>query len=674
MPDTGTHASASSSESPPALTGEGAGHPFASAIAQLQRQLEEAQRLAGIGSWSWDLGSGEVAWSRETYRILGYDLSTPPSFEAVLALAVDASRQGEFVELVQAALRGECEYDFEIPARLSDGRVITLHTRGEVERAADGTPLRMVGTVQDVTSARAAEATLREREARFRTLAELSPSGVFQTDPSGYVVYANQRLLQWFELDLERFARGEWINRVHPEDLPAVSEASRRTRDELVPFDTEYRIVINERTRWLRIRSEAVYDASGNVLGHIGSALDMSAERFAAEERARLQAQLQQSRRLESLGLLAGGVAHDFNNLLVGILANASVAREEIGHGHHAHEALDDIMHAAQRAADLTRQLLAYAGRARVERRQVLLTQLARELPKVLGARVPPHVKFVVNGEAAVVVDGDETQLRQVVLNLVTNAVDAVGKTSGSISVSISSREYLADELQRCTLGRDRMPGRYAVVEVQDTGVGMTAEVQERMFDPFFTTKSSGRGLGLAATLGILNGHGGAIQVQSAPSAGTTIRILLPVSHEHPTPTAVPTGDSEAPAGSGVLLLVDDDPSARAAARRILARSGYQVFEAENGSHALSVLESLSDSPRAIVLDLSMPVMSGDECLRVLRARGSTVPVLMTSGYDADDVATHLMVRGETHFLQKPYTARALLAAIAELVEAAVKG
>jgi CheY-like chemotaxis protein len=276
-------------------------------------------------------------------------------------------------------------------------------------------------------------------------------------------------------------------------------------------------------------------------------------------------------------------------------------------------------------------------------------------------------VRFLVCGDSDVAVDGDETQLRQVVLNLVTNAVDAVGGAPGEISVSITARDYSTEELQRCLLGRDRTPGRYAVIAVRDSGAGMSAEVQERMFDPFFTTKSSGRGLGLAATLGILNGHGGAIQVESAVGIGSTIRVLLPVSHHHPTPPSVPVFVEATPNGSGAVLLVDDDASARSAAKRILVRAGFTVHEAENGADAITVFETLPEPPRIIILDLSMPIMSGDECLRTLRGRGVTVPVLMSSGYDADDVASHLVMAGETHFLQKPYTARALLAAIAEL-------
>ncbi|WP_353267308.1 response regulator [Gemmatimonas sp.] len=637
----------------------------------LQRQLEEAQRLAGIGSWSWDLRTGAVAWSRETYRILGFAYGTPPSFERVLALAVDEARQTEFLDLVHAALRGEREYDFEIPARLADGSQITIHTRGVVERADDGTPLRMLGTMQDVTAMRAAEAALREREAQFRTLAESSPAGVFQTSRDGYAVYANQRVLDWFDMDFEAFASGAWVAHVHPDDMPVVENISTQARDQLLPIDMAYRIVVKDRTRWLRVRSEPFFDSDGvTVLGHIGYVIDTSAERFASEERARLQSQLQQARRLESLGLLAGGVAHDFNNLLVGMLANASLARDELDTSHPAREALDDITHAAQRAADLTRQLLSYAGRARLERRQVPLPSLVLDIPKVLGARIPPHIALTVDAPVGTVVDGDETQLRQVVLNLITNAVDAVGMRNGSVSLTVSEGDYSADTLAQCLLGRERSPGRFAVICVKDTGSGMSHDVQERMFDPFFTTKVSGRGLGLAATLGILNSHGGAIKVDSTEGVGTTICVLLPVSRNRPTPPSVTAVPSSVLNGTGVVLLVDDDVNARSAARRILTRAGYDVREAENGADAIARLDAMETTPRCIVLDLSMPIMSGDECLRTLRARGSTIPVLMSSGYDADDVAAHLLAPGSVHFLQKPYTSTALLQAIHELVGA----
>lgn len=518
----------------------------------------------------------------------------------------------------------------------------------------------------------ATEHSLQERELLFRTLAESSPTGVFQVAPDGTPVYANQRVLQWFGMDMDAFRRREWLARVHPDDLRAVETAGLHSRGDGGTYDVEYRIVVDGHTRWLRVRTERVYDGTGaTLLGYVGSVLDTSAERFAAEERNTLQAKLQQARRLESLGLLAGGIAHDFNNLLVGILANASMTRDELPPFTPAREALDDIAHAAQRAADLTQQLLAYAGRARVERRQVNITALVHDIPRMLGSRIPAHITCAVTGDVEITVDGDDTQLRQVLVSLVMNAVDAIGDAPGGIYLATQTAFVSADELARCLPGRARDAGIYAHITVRDTGAGMSGDVQEHMFDPFFTTRGQGRGLGLAATLGILNGHGGAIQVASEQGAGTVMRLLLPVSLRHATPANVRALNDGALTGTGPILLVDDDAGARSAARRILSRAGYTVHEAVNGEDAMARFAALPAPPRCVVLDLSMPVMSGDECLRQLRAEGNEVPVLMSSGYDADDIAGHLVQPGSVHFLQKPYTASDLLRAVRDLVDQA---
>lgn len=650
--------------------------PMILTLEQLRQQLEEAQRIAGIGSWSWDLLTGAVAWSRETYRILGVSPDTPPSFELVLSVAIDEAQAQQFVQHVQAALRGERPYDFEIPARLSDGRIVTLHTRGAVERDDQGTPVRMVGTMQDVTAARAAETTLREQEALFRTLAESSPLGVFLVDAAWQPTYANRRLLRWFGMDFEALQRGEWRQCVHPDDAPRVTRGGpasdgvdERPADEL-PMDLQYRIVVDGTTRWIRVRSEPLHDEkTGAVSGHVGSVLDVSAECLAAQEQSRFEAQLQQARRLEALGLLAGGIAHDFNNMLVGILANASLERERLPVGAVARAPLDDIVTSAQRAAELTRELLAYAGRARLERRPIALQDLVREFPAILGARVPPHVTLHVAEGPPIAVDGDAAQLRQVVLNLLTNAVDAIGDAPGSVSLAVTTADLAEAQIAGGVLGGERPAGVYAIITVRDTGRGMAPEVQERMFDPFFSTKHNGRGLGLAATLGILKSHAGAIDVQSTLGQGTTIRVFLPVSAYPYTPPSSPAIEAPLERGeTGTVLLADDDPGARAAARRILERAGFAIVEVRDGQEALDRYAALPSPPKAIVLDVSMPVMGGAECLEQLRNRGSTVPVLMVSGFDADDVAAHIVDAGDATFLQKPYTALALQQAVQALL------
>ncbi|WP_310570206.1 ATP-binding protein [Gemmatimonas sp.] len=517
-----------------------------------------------------------------------------------------------------------------------------------------------------------AQLALMEREARFRTLAESSPTGVFLANVHGTPTYANQRLLDWFAMRVDDFAVGAWLDRVHPADLAHVRASMERSVGTLHSFDQEYRIVANGQTRWIRVRTQPVTGPEGTtVLGHVGSVLDTTAERVAADERARLQSQLQEARRLESLALLAGGVAHDFNNLLVGILGNASLARAVIPLDARGQEVLADIEHAAQRASELTQHLLAYAGRARLDRREVVINDLVADLPQLLGAHVPSSVALSIElSPSSPIVDGDEAQLRQVLVSLITNAVESIGHGRGRVDVTVSRDQLGTAMLSTCRLGTSREPGPYVVICVRDSGRGMSTDVQSKMFDPFFSTKSPGRGLGLAATLGILNAHDGAIDVSSHDGQGTTVRVLLPVVRGLTPYHGIPAVDAFAREESGVMLLVDDDIGARTAARRILTRVGYTVVEAENGRAALDLYDSMIEPPRGVVLDLAMPVMGGAECLRQLRARGSAVAVLLVSGYDAEDEAQAFVRRGEARFLQKPYNARDLLDALSEALAA----
>ncbi len=631
-----------------------------------QRQLEDAEHLAGIGSWSWNIQTGAVQWSKETYRILHVPFDTTPSFDLVLALAVDDAHREQFMNHVKDTLTGGQPYDFEIDARRPDGTPVTIHTRGAVERDADGTALRMVGTMQDVTEIRQARRELEARESRFRTLAESSPMGIVLTDPRLVPTYANRRVLDWFNLTIEEYAAGLWRSRVHPDDLAQTVARLRANMHPPTAFLDRYRIVVDDTVRWLEVRTEPLTTSDGDFIGLVGTMLDISAEKFAAEERERLQAQLQQAQKLESLGLLAGGVAHDFNNLLVSILANASMARDDIPDTSATASMLADIEHAAQRAAELTRQLLEYGGRSRTTRRRVDLSALAGELPSLLRARIPRHVRLYVEGTNYGFVHGDETQLRQVLMNLVTNAVDAIGQRDGHVSVHIARERVSREALAKCLLGTDRDAGDYVVVTVTDSGHGIRAELIERIFDPFFTTKPDGRGLGLAATLGILNGHGGAISVQSVNGEGTSMRVLLPWSEYVAATGTVAREDDSVFLGTGTVLLVDDDAAVRMAARRALQRAGFDVIEAEDGVHALERYDEAQGRIECAVLDVSMPRMSGDVCLQALRARNAQLPILLSTGYDAADVVRDIVERGQAGFVQKPYTARTLLRAVRE--------
>jgi PAS domain S-box-containing protein len=630
-------------------------------------QLEAAERIGHTGSWSWHLRSGEVRWSDETYRILGVPRESKPSFDLVLAMAVDSTLQAQFEAHVQAALERDVPYDFEMPVRGADGGIRIIHTLGAVDREADGTPIRMVGTIRDVTDARSAERELREREARFRLLAESSPDGVFLTDALGNATYANDRLLGWFRMDFAEFASGGWLRRVHPDDLATIEALTAPSAPRRRPFNYEYRIVVDGNERWVHVRTEPLVDADDNLLGHVGSVEDTTLEHRAAAERALLEDKLQQARKLESVGLLAGGIAHDFNNLLVGVLANASFARESVAAGTPVAEALLDIERAAQRAADLTRQLLSYAGRASTRRSVVDLGAVVSELGGLLGARIPPAVDFRVEFTTAQAnVVGDETELRQIVMNLVTNAVDAIDG-NGRVCVRLGLEEMAPESLAGCVLGAGREPGPYVCVTVVDTGRGMPADVVARMFDPFFSTKGTGRGLGLAATLGLLNSHGGCVRVDSRPGAGTTISVLLPATEDEVTPVPTLPTRSQASGGAGRILLADDDADGRRAARRVLERAGYEVVEVGDGREAVERFAAAPEGWSCVLLDLTMPVMTGDAALREIRARAPQMPILLMSGYTAEDVAATIASDPRTEFLHKPYRVAELLTAIAGL-------
>ena len=641
-------------------------------LAELTRtrsRLESAERIGGAGSWSWDVRTGTVHWSAETYRILGVLPDVSPTFDLVLASAVDATHRDRFLAIVQAALEQDAPHEFEMPARRADGGRIVLEMRGAVERDAAGAPLRLVGTMRDVTGLRAAERALRDREARFRLLAESSPNGVFLTDRLGRTTYANDRLLKWFAMDLGAFAGGQWRARVHPDDQQMLHAITQEPSSRSLPFDYVYRIEVGETTRWLRIRTEPLLGADGEFEGQVGSVQDTTAEHVAAEERAVLEGQRQQARRLESIGLLAGGIAHDFNNLLVGILGNASLARAIADVGPELATALADIERAAERAAELTKQLLKYAGQAPLERKPIDVAAIARELPALLGARVPAAVTLRVDAAEGMVVLGDCTVLQQVIMNFVTNGVDAVAVTTpGTVTVRVGREALTEAQLSAFVLGADRSPGDYVVVTVHDTGAGMPPEVLSRMFDPFFSTKGTGRGLGLAAALGSISSLGGAVAAVSELGVGTEIRLVLPVAAadlsvgEH---TSAPENDLDP--GEGTILLVDDDDGARRLAKRALTRAGYHVVEASNGRDALMCF-SAGTNWTCAMLDLTMPGMNGDECLARLRERDATLPALIVSGFAEQDVAARLREAHRTRFLQKPYRVTELLKALAATI------
>jgi len=371
------------------------------------------------------------------------------------------------------------------------------------------------------------------------------------------------------------------------------------------------------------------------------------------DEKLALQQQYQDAQKLESLGVLAGGIAHDFNNLLMIVIGHCSLAKVDASF---VQNSLSEIEKASERAAELCRQMLAYAGKSKSFPREVDLRALLNEMVQLLraGIQQTASVSLEVSPDAAVVM-GDPGQLRQVVTNLILNAAEAIGADQGRIQVSLA-RTRIGEGQAKDHQGRLIPPGAYASLEVSDSGCGMAAETMRRIFDPFFTTKFTGRGLGLSATLGIINSHGGALQVFSQPGQGTTFRIYLPVEAGEP---AVHEPQQAAPApwrGSGTVLLVEDDDQVRGIARRMLLSLGFEVIEAANGSEALDTYRRDSEAIGLVLTDLGMPVMDGFELYHKLKEADPGLPVIISSGFGDSNIAERMAGEPVAGLLSKPYT------------------
>jgi PAS domain S-box-containing protein len=410
------------------------------------------------------------------------------------------------------------------------------------------------------------------------------------------------------------------------------------------------------------VTASPVKSPDGEILGSAYVARDISERRRAEEERVRLEGRMQEVQKLESLGVLAGGIAHDFNNLLMAIVGNADLGMLALSPASPVRSNLEEITRVSLRAADLCRQMLAYAGKGRFVIGRYDLSDIVREMTPMLEISVSKkasvHYDLV---EELPAVEVDLTQLRQVVMNLITNASESLGGEVGVISFTTGVMDCRRDYLTDCHLGENLAEGQYVFLEVADSGDGMNEDTKRRIFDPFFTTKFTGRGLGLAVVLGIVRGHRGAIRVTSAPGRGTTFRILLPaVDRATVDQTARPV-PSASLHRSGTILIVDDDPSVRQVGERMLERLGFTVISAANGREGLEAFQAQNGAIDCVILDLTMPEMAGDEVFRELHRLKNDVRVILSSGYTEEDVALRFADQGPAGFVQKPYTLANLL-------------
>ena len=506
---------------------------------------------------------------------------------------------------------------------------------------------------------------LRLSEARYRSIFETAASMITSVDEQGTIVDCNPRSADVLGYRPEELVGCSMGKIIHPEDMHQAQASLEEILDCGYSWNKNYRMVRKDgELRHVRINSSGLKGADGGYERTICVIEDVTEARQLDEERRRIEERVQRAQVLESLGVLAGGVAHDFNNILVSILGTASLARMGLTGGHELRGPLREIEVAATRASELCDQLLACAGRGQVHRESLDANQVVADMAALLRSSVPGTVQLSVElGSDPLPVLADATQLRQVLLNLVINAGEACNDSGRSVTVRTGLVAVGRRRLDAAFAGDGLPAGEYASIEVEDDGVGVARDVTGRLFDPFFSTKFTGRGLGLSAVLGIVRSHAGALELVSEPGRGSVFRVLLPRSEGAPIDRTWQTAESAA-VGEATVLVVDDEPLVRRTVRRILEGAGHRVVEAAGGVEALELLTA-GHGFDVVLLDLTMPGMSGAEVWHKLRERGLAVPVVVISGFAEQEVLRRFG-EGLSGLVRKPFTAQQLRVAVDE--------
>ncbi len=632
--------------------------------ATLRAQRSEERLLLALdagemGTWDWDLTTGEIAWSDGHARLFGLK---PEEFDGRYgtfrrSIHPDDLPQLE-IKVAQAREQG-CLYRHEFRVNWPDGSEHWIAGQGRFFMNAAGQPVRMSGVVVDITELKGTEEKLRSNVAFLQNLMDAMPYPVFYKDTGGRYLGCN-RIFEQFFGTLRKDIVGKTVYDLSPRDLADRHASADR---ELLsnPGTQSYEAAVQSTDG---LRHEVIFHKAtfcspdGRLAGLIGSVLDVTKLKQAEEERRSAETQLRQAQKMEALGTLAGGIAHDFNNILGIIFGYTELARWSISDNLPATEKLDEVLKAADRAKDLVKQILAFSRQGEIEKKLVQVSLVFEEALKMLRATIPSTIDIRSDISSRSTVLGDPTQIHQVLMNLCTNAVHAMRDQGGTLEVTLVD-VFLEPKVD------DRYSGLHEGLHVQlivkDTGHGIGPAIMDRIFDPFFTTKETGvgTGLGLSVVHGIVKGHGGVIEVESEPDKGSMFKVLFPAAESAFSSDGV---EPSLPQGHERILVVDDEPGLAAAMGDMLESLGYETLRRTSSLEALETfLNQPANQPFDLVItDMTMPGMTGLGLARGLLQLKPELPIIICTGFSEHIGPERIGKLGIKGFLMKPVTLRDL--------------
>ncbi len=665
------------------------------------------------GLWDWKVSTDEVYYSPGYAAMLGYSPSeVAGDVDSWVDLMHPEDREAALEANIACVENRRDDFSAEFRMRAKNGAWIWILSRGKaVARDETGQATRMIGTHTDITERKRAEEVFQSlvRSTVGITGAECftmiarelctcfgANCGIVGALADGGDAGAKRVRVLAMILDGEAVPDLEFSVRGTP--------CERVLEDGYCVYSHDICSLFPDDRGLVQLKAEAyvgvpIFNKTGNSIGILGAVfrkaieegrewkdvMDILSARASAEierervekEKLALERQVQHAQKLESLGVLAGGIAHDFNNILAAVLGYADLAISDLGETHPALSSVREVVAGANRAAELTRQMLAYSGRGKFVVQQMDVSALMDDMAHLLRTSIPRSTTLNLNlGRSLPPIRADASQMQQIVMNLITNASEAIGQENGAIILATGQSDcdeaFLARNLSApASSEHTPLPGTYVFFEVSDTGCGMDEETKVKIFEPFFTTKFTGRGLGMAAVLGIVRGHQGAIVLDTVPGKGSTFQVFFPALEAEAAEVDAAQGEvreAGAQGGRGTILVVDDEETVRKLTKAILKRQGFTPLSAADGREALAVFREHADEITCVLLDLTMPHMTGEACFEALRGIKEDVKVVIISGYDEAAAVERFSGEGPDGFLQKPYSMAALKEKLMEIL------